>query len=124
MPNTYYVQAQVDTPTGQIAVANYYIDKKCSQPATLPLSVALSAGACTIIQATDSTLTLVGAVFKTIGGVPVLTSNNFYPASQGSVSISMPTDDMVTKGVVLLFSDPLQVSALYPTSDPQITNET
>lgn len=123
MPNTYYVQAQVAPPGGQIAVANYYIDKKCSQPATLPLSIALTAGVCNIVQATDSTLTLIGAVFKTIGGVPVLTSNNFFPAVQGTVSISMPTDDTVTKGVVLLFSDPLQVNALYPTSDPQVIND-
>lgn len=123
MPNTYYVQAHVDAPTGQIAIANYYIDKKCSQPAALPLSVALAAGACNIVQATDSTLTLIGSVFKTIGGVPVLTSNNFNPAMQGTVTISMPTDDVVTKGVVLLFSDPLQVNALYPTADPQIIND-
>ena len=39
------------------------------------------------------------------------------------VSFTMPTTTTITKGVVLLFSTPGTVQNLYPSTDPQVTND-
>ena len=89
----------------------------------MPLQVSASANACPIAQAATSSLVLIGAVFKTIGHAPVLSDQNFTPASDGMVEITMPTDRAATKGVVLMFSDAGRVEAIYPSRDPEVTND-
>lgn len=123
MNSPYYVQAHVDDLTGQFAICKYFTDADCTEPATMPLRVSASADACPIAQALSSALILIGAVFKTLGHAPVLNDQNFTPATDGVVQIVMPTDRTATKGVVLMFSDPGKVEALYPSCDPEVPND-
>ena len=120
MPTTNYsVTARLDT-SGEIALCEY--TDSGGKPAASPLRVPLG-HSCTFVQAAAQPLVLVGAVFKTLGKKPVLTSSNFVPAVNGSVTVTMPATDKVTKGVVLMFANPDAVNSLYPTSDPEIINE-
>ncbi|HEY8879414.1 MAG TPA: hypothetical protein VIN03_17725, partial [Roseateles sp.] len=79
--------------------------------------------ACTIQQADGSALVLLAASFKTLGHAPVMTEGNFAPAdTDGALDVPMPTASVVTKGVVLLFSNLGAVDGLYASSDPQVVN--
>lgn len=121
--NTYYVQGEIDA-SGEYAICNYFYDKAALEPATLPLRIPTKAGACVIAQADQSKLLLLGSVYKTIGMPPALNNNNYAPATdEGAITVPMPTTEVVTKGVVLLFADRDKVTALYPSSDPEIINE-
>ena len=122
---TYYVTAVKD-PTGTYAVCSYSTDPS-GRPIVDPeeLVTGNTAGSCVIAQAPGSTLVLVGTVFKTIGGDPVLGPGNYAPADDNEqVTITMPTDgSTVTKAVILMFADFDTVTTLYPSSDPQVTND-
>lgn len=119
MTTTYYVKAQA---SGQFAACSYYTDPACEDPVegTL-LRVPPGSSSCAIAEGNGSELALLGATYKTIGHAPVMTDHNFCAATDGSVSVTLPTST-VTKGVVLIFSDRGSVSTLYPSSDPEITN--
>lgn len=119
MTTTYYVKAQA---AGQFAACSYFTDPACNDPVegTL-LAVPPGTPCCTIAEGEGSELALLGATYKTIGHAPVMTDHNFCAATQGAVSVALPTSN-VTKGVVLIFADRGSVSALYPSSDPEITN--
>ncbi len=53
-----------------------------------------------------------------------MNNGNFCPAdATNSIRFSMPTSFVSTKGVVLLFSNREIVDTIYPSSDPQITND-
>jgi len=119
----YYVQAQQDA-SGLFAACSYFLDKAATQPVSgTKLRIPTKAGACLIAQADNSALVLLGTVYKTLGLPPSLNNSNYTPADdEGTVSIPMPTREVVTKGLVLLFSDPVKVTALYPSSDPEVTN--
>ncbi|WP_077035904.1 hypothetical protein [Pelomonas sp. KK5] len=120
--NTYYVQARTDE-LGIFASCRYFSDYAATQPVETPLWVPPDAGSCLIAQAEGSELALIGSVFKTLGQAPSLNISNYCPASDdGLVTVSMPTTSTVTKGVVLLFSDPQTVTMIYPSKDPQIIN--
>lgn len=120
MTTTYYVQAQ---PAGAFAACRYFADPACSQPVDpKALRVPLDAGSCSIAEATGSELALLGASYKTLGHAPVMTSHNFCAATAGAVSVPLPTEQVVTKGVVLIFSDRSNVATLYPSSDPEVGN--
>jgi hypothetical protein len=121
--DTDYVTAEID-PTGNYADCSYFTDPACTQPASEPLRISQSAGACKIVQGAASALVLVGTVFKTLGQAPALNDSNFAPANdENTVAISMPTATVVTKGAVLLFSNPGMVQSLYPSTDPEIKND-
>ncbi|MFO1227169.1 hypothetical protein [Roseateles sp.] len=118
---TYYVKASVAT-NGVMASCSYFTNPKCTDPATLPLSVSISQGYCDFIQGDGSDLVLLGATYKTLGHAPVMTDGNFAAATNGTVTVVMPKGTEVTKGVVLIFSDPGKVETLYPSSDPTVVN--
>ncbi|UDF36858.1 UNVERIFIED_ORG: hypothetical protein LHJ69_07225 [Shinella sp. XGS7] len=121
--NTFYVKGQVDA-SGNFAEAAYYLDAACTQVAPQPLRIPKTAGVCRFVQSSESTLVLVGAVFKTLGQPPGLNNQNFAASNDESVvGIPMPTEVIVTKGVVLLFSSPGVVDSLYPTTDPEVKND-
>lgn len=124
MPNnTYYVQAKIDV-SGRYAACSYFTDAAGTQAAPKPLTVSQSSGDCLIGPTTNSELALLGAVYKTLGNPPKLNGNNFAAADgRGMVRINMPTSTVVTKGVVLLFSKPSSVDALYPSADPEVKND-
>lgn len=120
MTTTYYVQAQA---AGLFATCSYFTDPECKIPydSTL-LVVPPGTTACEIAEGAGSELALLGATYKTIGHAPVMTDHNFCAATDGAVSVSLPSDNTVTKGVVLIFSDRGEVCCLYPSGDPEVTN--
>ncbi len=120
MTTTYYVKA---VPNGAFAACSYFTDSSGQHPvAGNTLVVPPTAPACLIAEAKSSELELLGASYQTLGDPAVMTENNFSPAEGGVVSVSMPTTEVVSKGVVLIFSNPGTVTALYPSSDPVVTN--
>ena len=121
--STYFVQARI-SDDGLYADCSYFYDKAATDPVTgSTLYIPGDAGACTIQEADGSALTLLAASFKTLGHAPVMKEGNFAPANaEGALDITMPTTSVVTKGVVLLFSNPGAVEGLYASSDPEITN--
>lgn len=121
--STYYVQGRV-SDDGLYAVCSYFYDKEATrQVQGSTLSIPLGADACTIQQADRSDLVLLAASFKTLGHAPVMKESNFSPADiEGAVEVSMPATTVVTKGVVLLFSNPGAVEGLYASADPQVVN--
>ena len=122
MTNTYYVRARPDA-TGTFAICSYYADIDANEEAKPPLRVPTNVDSCFIGQANGSALLLIGSVFKTLGHPPALNNSNYSPADDdGYITVSMPTDAQVTKGVVLLFADQETVTTIYPSEDPEVTN--
>ena len=121
--STYFVQARI-SDDGLYADCSYFYDKAATQPVEgSRLNIPLGSGACNIQQADGSALVLLAASFKTLGHAPVMKEGNFSPADAGgSLDVSMPTASVVTKGVVLLFSNSGAVAGLYASSDPEVTN--
>lgn len=123
MTTTYYVQARI-SDDGLFADCSYFYDKAATDPVEgSTLNVPLGEEVCAIEQADGSALVLLAASFKTLGRAPVMRDTNF-AATDGtsSLAVPMPAQDKVTKGVVLLFSNPDRVDNLYPSADPEITN--
>jgi len=123
MTTTYYVQASI-SKDGLFADCSYFYDKAATQPVEgSTLSVPFGDEVCVFEQADGSELVLLGASFKTLGAAPVMRGTNF-AATDGtsSLGVPMPPDEEVTKGVVLLFSNPGRVDSLYASADPEITN--
>jgi len=122
--NIFYVQGRID-PSGEFAQCSYFYDKAATQPyGGASFRIPTNAGAGVLAQADNSELVLVGAVYKTVGLPPALNNNNYCAANdEATITVPMPVNEVVTKGVVLLFADRVAVQALYPSSDPQITNE-
>ncbi|ALV04835.1 hypothetical protein [Roseateles depolymerans] len=124
MTSEFFVRA---TPSadGNFAECTYFNDKDATSPhPSSTFNVLKTAGQCTFTEANGSDLTLIGATFSTLGGTPGMNSGNFCPADGNhSVQVSMPTNFICTKGVVLLFSNPNVVDNIYPSSDPQILND-
>lgn len=122
--NTYYVKASISA-SGLYADCSYFYDAAGKEPVPSgTLSIPQAAGVCELAQADGSALTLLGASYKTLGSPPVMTPSNFSPADeQGVVEISMPTSKVVTKGVILMFSNPGSVNELYASSDPEVIND-
>lgn len=123
MTTTYYVQARI-SDDGLYAECGYFYDKAGTQPVEgTTLNINLGEEFCAIEEADGSALVLLGASFKTLGHAPVMREANF-AATDGtsSLGIPMPAGQVVTKGVVLLFSNPGAVESLYASSDPEVTN--
>jgi len=123
--NTYYVKASIDAAQ-QFAVCQYFknADGTDPVPAGQALTISRTAPSCTLSLIQSPELLLIGVVYKTLGNEPVLTAGNFQPASnENTVEVKMPTDKIVTKGVVLMFSNSGgAVECLYPSDDPEIKN--
>lgn len=119
-----YVEASISTD-GNFADCKYFKDREATQPIEgSEIHIPTTSGACTFGQADTTELLLIGATFKTIGSTPGMNASNFCPANdENEVAVTMPTDTVITKGVVLLFSTPGSVENLYPSSDPQVMND-
>lgn len=124
MPSIFFVKA---TPSsdGNFAECSYYSDKQGINPLEgSAFSIPKDASQCIFSEADNSDLKLIGATYSTLGGTPAMNSGNFCPADvTGSIHFSMPTTFVSTKGVVLLFSNRDVVENIYPSNDPQITND-
>jgi len=119
---TYFVKATV-SESGKHASCSYYTDYDCTVPFTGCLCIPYGEAQCTITQGASSALQLVGGAFKTIDNPTGMTSANFAPAIGQTVYVPMPTEQHVTKGVILLFAQPGVVTSLYASADPQIQND-
>ena len=119
-----YVNATISAD-GNFADCTYSKNADGSEPiAGSDIHIPTDAGECVFAQADDTGLLLIGATFKTIGSAPGMNSSNFAAANdENIVSFTMPTTTTITKGVVLLFSTPGTVQNLYPSTDPQVTND-
>ncbi|UXH78731.1 hypothetical protein [Roseateles amylovorans] len=124
MTTHYYVRAK-PSADDLFADCAYYYDKAGTERVDESvLRVPANATDCVIEQTSNTTLILIGATAKTLGQVPAMNPSNFSAADdQNAVTISMPNNAIVTRGVVLLFSNDGNVTNLYPSSDPQITNQ-
>jgi hypothetical protein len=124
MSVTVYVGADVSAD-GNFANCTYYTDYEGNHE--LPgseIHIPTTAGEFTFSQSQKGSLSLIGATFKTIGSAAGMNASNFAPANDDcEVTFSMPTNTVITKGVVLLFSTPGIVENLYPSSDPQVIND-
>lgn len=125
MAYTIYVNASI-SEDGNFAACTYSLNADGTGPVDgNDIHIPVNAGECSFAQADETHLSLIGATFKTIGSTPGMNSSNFAPANdENVVTLPMPTTSTVTKGVVLLFSTPGIVENLYPSSDPQVTNDT
>ncbi|OWQ46529.1 hypothetical protein CDL60_13750 [Roseateles noduli] len=124
MSYTVYVEANISAD-GNFADCKYFTDREAQHE--IPgseIHIPRTSGECVFGQADTTSLLLIGATFKTIGSAPGMNASNFSPANdENEVSLTMPTDNVITKGVVLLFSTPGSVQNLYPSSDPQVIND-
>lgn len=122
---TYYVQAKISSD-GDFADCKYFYDKQGTERVEdSVLRITLGESGCSIEQTTTTSLALIGATYKTLGQVPAMNASNFCPADDSNaIFVTMPATTVTTKGVVLLFADMQTVTNLYPSSDPQVTNET
>ena len=124
MSATIYVSAKI-SPDGNFADCIYSRNVDGSDPYDSGvISIPEDSGSCIFSQAESTDLLLIGATFKTIGSAPGMNASNFAPADdENNVAFAMPLTSVITKGVVLLFSTPGVVESLYPSSDPQVTND-
>lgn len=124
MAATIYVEGNISAD-GNFADCKYYRDQAGTDPyPSSDISIPQDSGECIFAQADTTTLLLIGATFKTIGSTPGMNASNFAPADdENAVHFPMPVASIITKGVVLLFSTPGVVESLYPSSDPQVTND-
>lgn len=122
IPTKYYVSAIVGADG--LASCTYFEDKGAANPVSgTLLTIPFGQSSCVIEQTDQSQLSLLAVSFKTLGQPPKMRNTNFAPATDdGAVEVPMPPDEPVTKGLVLLFSNPGKVDALYPSSDPELTN--
>ncbi len=124
MATTIYVAGSISAD-GNFADCVYYKDREATDPYPgSELSIPQDSGECIFAQADTTSLLLIGATFKTIGSAPGMNASNFSPANdENEVHFPMPVTSIITKGVVLLFCSPGVVDNLYPSSDPQVTND-
>lgn len=124
MASIFFVRA-VPSADGNFATCSYYYDRQGTLPVIgSAFSVPKTTGECIFSEAEESDLKLIGATYSTLGGTPAMNSSNFCPAdATSSIRFSMPTTFISTKGVVLLFSNRDVVENIYPSSDPQVTND-
>jgi hypothetical protein len=130
MANFFYVQVAPD-PTDKYALCNYFSDFACTQPVASPLKVPKAAGAASFVlvpylaeanpnpnQSND--LILVGAIADRVD-TPAI-DPTLIPATTNTVTVQLPVNQVITQGVLLVFSSQGTSTTLYATSDPQVEN--
>ena len=124
IPTTIYVEAQI-SEDGNFAACKYFKNQDgTDEYPTSDISIWSGSNECIFAQADTTQLMLIGATFKTIGSPAGMNASNFAPADdENTIRFSMPLTQTITKGVVLLFSNSGIVENLYPSTDPQVTND-
>lgn len=130
MSNTFYIQAGAPLADPNRAVCAYFKDYACTQRLESPLRIPPDAGSATFVlvpylpginpSPTPNNWLLIGAVDDRVDTPaidPVMTL-----AAANAVTISMPTDQKVQQGVILLFSSQGPTTQLFATKDPIVEN--
>lgn len=119
--NIFYVKAVPAKKDPLRAQCSFYTDYACTQPAPLPLTIPLETGEAIFVQVTtpDNWL-LVGGVADRVDTSVV--DPSFLPATFNQLVVPMPTDRVITQGVLLIFSSQGTTTQLYSSGDPIIKN--
>ncbi|MCH7342532.1 hypothetical protein LZ017_03955 [Pelomonas sp. CA6] len=123
MSNTFYVTALVSADGTHAACEFYDNPQGTGEPLQQPLKIKKSAGSAlfALIQSQSPDLVLVGAIADRADTPEI--DPAFTPATYNQVAVAMPTDKVVTKGVLLTFSTMGAVTELYSSTDPQVLND-
>jgi len=122
--NTFYVQAVLDPVDPKRAACAFYTDGDCNPTSRVvpPLNIPKAAGGVYFVNVpTAANLLLVGAVSDRVDTGII---NPGYGSSTGNtVCVLMPTAQVISKGVLLVFSSQGAPTQLYSSADPTIVND-
>ena len=120
--NIFYVKAMPDPIDPQRARCTFFTDYACTQKASLPLSVPLTAGEAIFVQvAAPNNWLLVGGVADRCDTSVI--DPTFLPSTFNQLVVPMPTDRVISQGVLLIFSSQGATTQLYSSSDPVVKND-
>ncbi len=119
--NVFYVQATKDPLDEKRAICTFFTDFDCRWPAKKPLSIPKGAGEVIFVHVpTPDHWLLVGAVADRVD-TPIV-DPSFLPATFNQVSVAMPTEEVITQGILLIFSSQGATTQLYSSADPTVQN--
>lgn len=121
LTNIFYVQAGPDKKDPQRARCSFFTDYECTQRVLPPMTIPLNAGEVVFVQVpTPDNWLLVGGVADRVDTTVI--DPSFLPAAFNQVSVPMPTNQVITQGVLLIFSSQGQQTQLYSSADPTVKN--
>ncbi|MFG6414791.1 hypothetical protein ACG02S_12865 [Roseateles sp. DC23W] len=119
--NIFYVKAVPDKDDPQRAKCTFFTDFDCKYKVKPPLSIPQSAGEAVFVHAPSAAnWLLVGAVADRVD--TTIVDPSFLPATFNQVSIPMPRTEVITQGVLLIFSSQGTTTQLFSSADPVIRN--
>ena len=119
--NIFYVKAVPDKEDPQRAKCTFFTDYDCKTKVKPPLSIPLTAGEAIFVQVpTTANWLLVGAVADRVDTTVI--DPSFLPATFNQVAVPMPLTEVITQGVLLIFSSQGTTTQLYSSADPVIKN--
>lgn len=120
--NIFYVKAVPDKDDPQRAKCTFYTDFDCKNKVKPPLSIPITAGEVIFVGVpTAANWLLVGAVADRVD--TTIIDPSFLPATFNQVSVPMPRTEIVTQGVLLIFSSQGTTTQLYSSADPTVKND-
>ena len=120
--NIFYVKAVPDKEDPQRAKCTFFTDYDCKNKVKPPLSIPLAAGEAIFVQVpTVANWLLVGAVADRVDTTVI--DPSFLPATFNQVAVPMPRTQVITQGVLLIFSSQGTTTQLYSSADPVIKND-
>jgi hypothetical protein len=120
--NIFYVKAVPDKEDPQRAKCTFFTDYDCKNRVKPPLSIPVAAGEAIFVQVpTVANWLLVGAVADRVDTTVI--DPSFLPATFNQVSVPMPHTQVITQGVLLIFSSQGTTTQLYSSADPTVVND-
>lgn len=130
MQKTFYIQAGALPADPNRAVCAYFSDYACTRRVESPLSIPQDAGSVTFVlvpylagvnpSPTPNNWLLIGAVDDRVDTPAIDPAMTL--AAANAVTITMPTNQQVQQGVILLFSSQGATTQLFATKDPIVEN--
>jgi hypothetical protein len=120
--NVFYVQATKDPLDPARAVCAFFTDFDCRKPAKRPLTIPKGASEVIFVHVpTPDHWLLVGAVADRVD--TAIVDPSFLPATFNQISVAMPTEQVITQGILLIFSSQGTTTQLYSSADPVVQND-
>lgn len=117
----FYVKAVPDEDDPQRAKCTFFTDYDCKHKVKPPLSIPIAAGEAVFVGVpTAANWLLVGAVADRVD--TTIIDPSFLPATFNQVAVPMPRTEIITQGVLLIFSSQGTTTQLYSSADPVIKN--